>query len=47
MAVDTATNEARALEAEALEYPDQRGEILLEAAAAAWSPASRLIAWRR
>jgi hypothetical protein len=45
MAVDTATNEARALEAEALEYPDQRGEILL--AAAAWSPASRLIAWRR
>ena len=34
MAVDTATNEARALEAEALEYPDQRGEILLEAAAA-------------
>jgi tetratricopeptide (TPR) repeat protein len=34
MAADTATNEARALEAEALEYPDQRGEILLEAAGA-------------
>jgi hypothetical protein len=33
-------DEAAALEAEAAEYPDQRGEILLEAAAA-WCRAGR------